>query len=90
MVWFGEPVPEGAWRRALALLEEAGGLLVVGTSGVVMPAGALPALAAAAGKPVIEVNVEESAVTPYATVFLRGRAGEVLPRLLEEARRMLA
>ena len=82
-------MPPDAWERALKLLEESGGLLVVGTSGVVMPAGLLPIIAARAGKPVVEVNIEETAVTPYATIHLRGRAGEVLPRLLEEARRLL-
>ncbi len=89
VVWFGEPLPPGAWEKALELLASSGGLLVVGTSGVVMPAGMLPVIARDARKPVIEVNIEESAVTPYATVFLKGKAGDVLPKLLEEAKKLL-
>ncbi len=89
VVWFGEPIPEHAWRRSLELLAKAGGLLVVGTSGVVYPAALLPQLAASQGKPVIEVNIEESAVTPYATLFLKGRAAEVLPKLVEKVKAFL-
>ncbi|ABM81282.1 NAD-dependent protein deacetylases, SIR2 family [Hyperthermus butylicus DSM 5456] len=90
VVWFGEPLPEEAWRTAVELAESSQGILVVGTSGVVMPAGYIPHIVKQHGGYVVEVNIEESAVTPIADVFLKGRAGEVLPRLVEEARKLLA
>jgi NAD-dependent deacetylase len=89
VVWFGEPVPEDAWSRAVDYVVHSKGLLVVGTSGVVMPAALLPAIAYQLGKPVVEVNVERSAVTKYAAVLLKGRAGEVLPKLLNEVRKIV-
>lgn len=35
----------------------------------------------------IEVNIEESAITPIADVFLRGKAGAILPRLVSAVKR---
>jgi NAD-dependent deacetylase len=41
IVWFGEPLPMQAWRRAREAASRAGVILVVGTSAVVYPAAAL-------------------------------------------------
>ncbi len=89
VVWFGEPLPENAWKKAVELTYSSRGLLVVGTSGVVIPAGLLPRMIKEIGGVVIEVNVEETAITPYTDVLLKGKAGEVLPRLVEEAKKLL-
>ncbi|HTV73156.1 MAG TPA: Sir2 family NAD-dependent protein deacetylase [Candidatus Acidoferrales bacterium] len=43
IVWFGEPLPEEAWARAVGASERADVILVVGTSAVVYPAAALAA-----------------------------------------------
>jgi NAD-dependent deacetylase len=58
-------------------------MLVVGTSGVVYPAAALPQLAKEAGNRVIEVNPEPSGITPLADIFLQGPAGTILPQLVD-------
>lgn len=89
VVWFGEPIPEEALRRALHEASRADVILVVGTSGVVQPAGSIPYIVKEHGGTVIEVNVEESAITPVADVFLRGKAGEVLPKLVTAVKRKL-
>jgi len=88
-VWFGEPLPQDAWERAVELASRSDAVLVVGTSGVVYPAAYIPRIAKDHGAVVVEVNVEESAVTPIADFFLRGKAGEVLPRLVEEVKKRL-
>lgn len=82
VVWFGEMLPERAVERAWALAAECDVLLLVGTSGTVWPAAELPHVAKGAGARVIEVNPEPSELTGVADVFLQGRAGEVLPRLV--------
>lgn len=82
VVWFGESLPVDAINRAYAVCADCDVLLVVGTSGVVYPAAALPLVAREAGVPVIEVNPEPSGVSALATVFLQGRGGDVLPQLL--------
>jgi len=86
VVWFGEMLPEDAVERAWRLAGECDLMLVVGTSGLVRPAADLPRVARRAGASVVEVNPEPGEVTAAADVFLRGRAGEVLPALLDGLR----
>jgi NAD-dependent deacetylase len=85
VVWFGEALPEDALREAFAASRAAEVVLVVGTSSLVYPAAALPMAAAAAGAFVVEVNPEPTPLSAHCAVSLRGRAAEVLPRLLERA-----
>ncbi len=89
VVWFGEPLPSDAWNKAVELCSKADAILVVGTSGVVMPAASLPYLVKSHGGIVIEVNVKPSALTSVADVFLQGRAAEVLPKIVEEVKRFV-
>jgi len=82
-VLFGEPIPPAASLAAHQLVAGCGSLLVVGTSCEVFPASMLPAMARGAGASVIEINPFPTALTPAADISLRGKAGEVLPELLE-------
>lgn len=85
VVWFGEMLPEGILDAAGEALRGADIVLVAGTSSVVYPAAALPLAALEAGIPVLEVNPEETPLTPLATWSVRGLAGRVLPALREAA-----
>jgi len=89
VVWFGEQLPQEAWEEAVRLMAASDVVIVVGTSGVVYPAAYLPKLAKESGAAVVEINVEETAITPIADVFIRGKAGEVLPNLAEEVLKRL-
>ncbi len=89
VVWFGEPLPPQALEKAWELCNLADTIIVVGTSGVVMPAGMLPYLVKQHGGTVIEVNVSPSAITNIADIFLRGRASEVLPKLVDYVKKLL-
>ena len=82
-MWFGEALPGDAVDRAQALSAACDVMLVVGTSGVVYPAAAMPLLAAEAGATVIDVNPERDALAARADIFLKGPGGDVLPRLVE-------
>ena len=86
VVWFGELLPGEAINRAYDLADACDAMLVVGTSGVVQPAASLPFIARHAGAPVIDVNPERDEIADAADVFLEGRGGEILPRLLAELR----
>lgn len=88
VVWFGEPLPPEAWREAEAIARSSDAVLVVGTSGVVYPAAYIPLMVREGGGVIIEVNVEPSAITPYATIFIRGKASEALPKLVELVREL--
>ena len=48
----------------------------------VQPAASLPRMALACGAKVIEVNPEETELSASASIFMKGKAGEVLPRLV--------
>ena len=87
MVWFGEILDGTNLERAFGALAMCGAILVVGTSGVVHPVAGFPALAKSAGATVIEVNPEESEITPIADVFIQAEAGSALPPLVEAIRR---
>ncbi|MEX5297294.1 NAD-dependent deacylase [Kocuria sp. CPCC 205292] len=82
VVWFGELLPEGAVDRAASAVAAADLVLVVGTSGLVQPAASLPLLAAGRGTPVVEINPEDTVLTPHADRTVRAGAAEALPRLL--------
>jgi NAD-dependent deacetylase len=90
VVWFGEALPADDIDRAQVLSAACDVMLVVGTSGVVYPAAAIPLLAAEAGATVIDVNPERDALTAAADIFLRGASGEVLPQLVAAVREYLA
>lgn len=90
VVWFGEMLPEGAVERAWGSAAAADVLLTVGTSGTVWPAAELPSVARRGGARVIEVNPEPSELTAGVDLFLQGRAGEVLPRLVRAVRDLRA
>ncbi|MDQ3911237.1 MAG: NAD-dependent deacylase [Actinomycetota bacterium] len=85
VVWFGEMLPFEALTEAS---EAAGGcelLLSIGTSSLVYPAAALPREALENGATLVEINPTGTPLTPLVDFALRGRAGEVLPRLLARA-----
>ena len=83
-IFFGEAIPPEAYRRSMELVQDADLLIVVGTTGEVMPASMIPYEARNAK--VIEINVEPSAYTEERTdLFLQAKAGEAA---LELGRRL--
>lgn len=71
VVWFGESLPQQAWRQAQELASECDLMLVVGTSALVQPAAMLPDLAAQAGAKLVEINPEASALSARVDLHLR-------------------
>jgi NAD-dependent deacetylase len=82
VVWFGEALDERAVEKAIQAAESAEVVLVIGTSSLVYPAAALPQVAHAHGAFVIEVNPQETPLTPSVDVSLRGKAAELVPALV--------
>ncbi len=87
VVWFGEMLPEGALETAYAAAEDAEVFLSVGTSAVVYPAAGIPLQARARGAYVAEINVEPSAIAGELDEVVLGRAGDVLPALVDAVKR---
>jgi NAD-dependent deacetylase len=86
VVWFGEGLPPEALSAAQQLSAACDVMLIVGTSGVVYPAAAMPMIAGEAGATVIDVNPERSGLSRVADIFLQGPGGEVLPALVKAVR----
>jgi len=89
IVWFGEPLPETVMSQAAQASVQADYFLVVGTSALVYPAAGLPLLAKQNRAQVIEVNTEKTPLSEF-TIYLPGKASEILPRLVEAAKARLA
>lgn len=71
VVWFGEALPEPAWRQAEQAVRDCDLLLVVGTSGIVWPAAGLPMRAKQGGARLVQVNPHASALDPVADLNFR-------------------
>jgi NAD-dependent deacetylase len=83
VVWFGEMLPVDQWDHAEKAASKCDIFFVVGTSAVVYPAAQLPFIASHNGAFVVEINRERTEFSSYADLSLQGKAGDVLPELLE-------
>jgi NAD-dependent deacetylase len=83
VVWFGEMLSSEVLGLAFERAAECQVCLIVGTSGIVYPAAALPEAARRAGALLIEVNPEETPLSRFCDAILRGPAAELLPALAE-------
>ena len=81
VVFYSEALPADAWHAAATAMTACDLVLVVGTSGVVYPAAALPALAVRSGAVVAEINPDATALTPQMHAVLRASAAEALPEI---------
>jgi NAD-dependent deacetylase len=81
-VWFGESLPPQAWAAAERAAQACDCFLSIGTSAQVYPAAGLIDQALAAGAALLEINPEPTAYTAHAAISLRGKSGELLPRLV--------
>lgn len=83
VVWFGEPLPLPEWQLAEEAARNCDVMLCIGTSAIVYPAAWLPEIAGGCGAFLVVVNPEVTPPTTAAQVFLKGPAGEWLPRLAQ-------
>lgn len=83
VVWFGEMLPLQEVAKMEAFFATPPDvLLVAGTSSLITWVQYLVLDVLQAGGFVVEINPEETDLSPACQVCLRGRAGELLPRLL--------
>ena len=83
VVWFGESLDSDLLQRAVQAARTAEVMLVIGTSAVVQPAASLALEAKAAGAVVVEINLERTPHSDRLDFSLLGKAGEIVPRLVE-------
>ena len=84
-VFFGEMIPPHLLWRSEQAAAGCDVMLVIGTSAVVQPAAMMPVIAKNSGAAVIEINAQKTPLTgPISDVFLEGKAGDVITRILKE------
>ncbi len=81
VVWFGEALDPLILQLAFDEGLKSDVMIVIGTSGVVYPAGHIPVRAKTMGAFIIEINPEESAITPVADVYLAEKASVAMKKL---------
>lgn len=83
VVWFGEAIPEAAATAAGEAATNCDVFLSVGTSSLVWPAAGLGDAAAVNGASVVEINIDATPQTGRSDYRLQGKAGEILPELVD-------
>lgn len=87
VVLFGEAIPGPALAGAERAAMRCEVFLVIGTSSQVYPAAGLADTARHAGATIVEINPEATALSNAADHVLRGRAGQLMPALVDALNR---
>jgi len=85
VVWFGESLPEDILSAASAAVSRSDLLLVIGTSAQVYPAAGLIPLAREQSALIIVINTDADYVDDPQTLYIQGKAAEMLPALVPSA-----
>jgi len=84
-VFFGEPIPQDAYIDSMFEALEADLSILVGTTGVVMPAALIPYYAKENGAKIIEINPNKSQFTnEIVDIFIQLKAGEAFSQIAKE------
>jgi NAD-dependent deacetylase len=89
-VMFGEPIPRDALESCALEASQCDCMLLIGTSAVVYPAVSFPEEVKRHGGTLIEVNPNETPLSSYSDVIVRGASGEVLPDIVDRAKMIAA
>jgi NAD-dependent deacetylase len=81
IVWFEDQLDHRVVRRAREALADCDLLVSIGTSAVVYPAADLPRIAVQNGAETVEINLEDTPLSPLYKHRLRGKASEILAEL---------
>jgi NAD-dependent deacetylase len=81
VVWFGENLDPNILYKAYDEARRSDVMLVIGTSGVVYPAAHLPLIVKENKGIIIEINPEDTYLTGYMDIVIRGSASEALNKL---------
>jgi NAD-dependent deacetylase len=85
-VFFGEALPQEALREAIRRAQNCDLFIVIGSTLVIYPAAYIPTYATDAGAKLAIVNLTPTPFDHYAAVVIRGKAGEIMSKVMEEVR----
>lgn len=84
VVLFGELLPEKVLREATFRSCGCDLFIVIGSSLVVYPAASMPIYATNAGAKLVIINLSSTPMDQQATVLIRAKAGETMPRIAQK------
>jgi len=85
---FGQAMPVDEVEKATDLSGRADLFMVIGSTLLVHPAAAMPGYATKSGSFLVIVNLSETPYDDVADILMRGKAGQVLPGITKEVRRL--
>ena len=84
VVWFGEALDPEILGQAVDVSRSCRVMLVIGTSSVVQPAASLALEAQSGGAQLAEINLESTPHSHFMDFTFHGKAGDIVPRLVED------
>ena len=84
VVWFGEMLPREALQQAMDTAVRCDFCISAGTTSLVQPAASLPLMAKEHGASLVEINPQETPLSPHADQCIRGTAAGVLTSLVKQ------
>lgn len=89
VVFFGEALPRDVLSEAMDEARKCDLFMVVGSSLVVYPAAHLPFIAKENGAKLVIINYDSTDKDAMFDVVIHGKAGEVLPKIVDELKKSL-
>jgi len=83
VILFGEKVPEKILDKSLEFAQNCDLIIMIGSSLSVSPANLIPKLAKQNGAKIIYINLQPTILDSLADIILRGKAGDILPRIMK-------
>ena len=88
-IFFEEGIPHNAFNESMDLAQQTDLMLVIGTTGEVMPACHVPIIAKQSGATIIEINPSESTYTYSTTdIYIQQKAGIALAEIAKEVKKI--
>lgn len=88
-VFFGEALPQRELMEATLYSRNCDLFISIGSTLVVYPAAFMPRYAIEAGAKLVIINLTSTPMDRFATVIIRQKAGEVLPKIIEKVKAKL-
>jgi NAD-dependent deacetylase len=85
-VFFGEALPQETLRGAIRRAQNCDLFIIIGSTLVIYPAAYIPTYATEAGAKLAIVNLTPTPFDHYAAVVIRGKAGEIMSKVMERVR----
>lgn len=85
-VFFGEALPQDTLREAIRRAQNCDLFIIIGSTLVIYPAAYIPTYATEAGAKLAIVNLTPTPFDHHAAVVIRGKAGEIMSRVMEKVR----